>query len=47
MYAIRSYYVIVDDHTLVRDGIRSLLALSADIQVVGEAANGRERNNFV
>lgn len=33
---------IVDDHTLVRDGIRALLALSADIEVVGEAGNGRE-----
>ncbi|NWF77406.1 MAG: response regulator transcription factor [Chloroflexi bacterium] len=34
--------LIVDDHTLVRDGIRALLALVADIQIVGEAANGRE-----
>ncbi len=34
--------LIVDDHTLVRDGIRALLALAADIEVVGEAANGRE-----
>jgi len=34
--------LIVDDHTLVRDGIRALLALSSDIEVVGEAANGRE-----
>jgi len=34
--------LIVDDHTLVRDGIRSLLALVKDIEVVGEASNGRE-----
>ena len=34
--------LIVDDHTLVRDGIRALLALATDIEVVGEAANGRE-----
>jgi DNA-binding NarL/FixJ family response regulator len=34
--------LIVDDHTLVRDGIRALLALAADIEVVGEAANGRD-----
>jgi len=34
--------LIADDHTLVRDGIRSLLALTADIEIVGEAANGRE-----
>jgi len=34
--------LIVDDHTLVRDGIRALLALVADIEVVGEASNGKE-----
>ena len=34
--------LIVDDHTLVRDGIRSLLELVSDIEVVGEAENGRE-----
>jgi len=34
--------LIVDDHTLVRDGIRALLALVADIRIVGEAANGKE-----
>jgi len=34
--------LIVDDHTLVRQGIRSLLALTADIEIVGEAADGRQ-----
>lgn len=34
--------LIVDDHTLVRDGIRALLSLVADVEVVGEAANGKE-----
>ena len=34
--------LIVDDHTLVRDGIRALLALASDIEVVGEAGNGKE-----
>jgi DNA-binding NarL/FixJ family response regulator len=34
--------LIVDDHTLVRDGIRALLTLVADIEVIGEAANGKE-----
>ena len=34
--------LIADDHTLVRDGIRALLALAPDIEVVGEAANGKE-----
>jgi len=34
--------LIVDDHTIVRKGIRALLATERDIEVVGEAANGRE-----
>jgi two-component system response regulator NreC len=34
--------LIVDDHNLVRDGIRALLSLVADIDVIGEAANGKE-----
>ncbi len=34
--------LVVDDHTIVRDGIRALLTLVADVEVIGEAANGRE-----
>ena len=34
--------VIADDHAIVRSGIRALLATESDIEVVGEAANGRE-----
>ena len=34
--------LIVDDHTLVRKGIRSMLESYGDIQVVGEASNGIE-----
>lgn len=34
--------LIADDHNLVRQGIRALLALTADIEIVGEAADGRE-----
>jgi two-component system response regulator NreC len=34
--------LVTDDHTIVRDGICALLALAADIEVVGEAANGKE-----
>jgi DNA-binding NarL/FixJ family response regulator len=34
--------LIVDDHTLVRSGIRSLLALVEGIEVVGEASDGKE-----
>ena len=34
--------LIADDHTLVRDGIRALLSLASDIEVVGEAKNGKD-----
>jgi CheY-like chemotaxis protein len=34
--------LIVDDHAIVRDGIRALLAPVEDIVVVGEAGGGRE-----
>jgi two-component system response regulator NreC len=34
--------LIVDDHAIVRDGICSLLAIAGDIEVVGEAVNGRD-----
>ncbi len=34
--------LLVDDHEIVREGLTSLLNEALDIQVVGEAANGRE-----
>lgn len=34
--------LIVDDHAMVRDGIRSLLGLQKDMSIVGEATNGEE-----
>src|SRR5947209_15940730 len=34
--------VIADDHPIVRDGLRKLLSLEEDFEVVGEAADGRE-----
>ena len=33
---------LVDDHTIVRDGLRALLANEPDIEIVGEASNGQE-----
>jgi DNA-binding NarL/FixJ family response regulator len=39
--------LIVDDHTIVRDGICALLGLAADIEVVGEASNGKEAIEMV
>jgi two-component system, NarL family, response regulator LiaR len=34
--------VLADDHDLVREGIRAVLEGEPDLEVVGEAANGRE-----
>jgi two-component system, NarL family, response regulator LiaR len=34
--------LIVDDHAVVREGLRTFLALQDGIEVVGEAADGRE-----
>ncbi|HEU4849212.1 MAG TPA: response regulator transcription factor [Terrimesophilobacter sp.] len=34
--------VIVDGHTLFRRGVRNILDLESDLEVVGEAGNGRE-----
>jgi len=34
--------LLVDDHALVRAGIRSLLGSMADVEVVGEAASGED-----
>jgi len=34
--------LVVDDHTMVRDGICAVLSLQKDIEVIGEAINGQE-----
>jgi len=34
--------LIVEDHTLVREGLRMMLKLEPDMEVVGEARDGRE-----
>jgi len=34
--------LIADDHEIVRKGLRALLETRAEVEVVGEAANGRE-----
>ena len=39
--------VIADDHPIVRDGLRQLLTAADDIQLLGEAANGREALDLV
>jgi DNA-binding NarL/FixJ family response regulator len=39
--------VIVDDHPIVREGLRRLLGLEADMEVVGQADNGRSALDLV
>ncbi len=34
--------LVVDDHAVVREGIRALLALQKDMEVIGEAENGKD-----
>jgi CheY-like chemotaxis protein len=36
------FVLVVDDHSMVRQGLKSLLHLESDIAVVGEASNGEE-----
>ena len=39
--------LVVDDHRIVREGIRSLMEEVEDIEVVGEASNGLESIDLV
>jgi len=34
--------VLADDHAVVRAGLRAVLSVARDIEVIGEAKNGRE-----
>ncbi len=45
MAAIR--VLVTDDHAIVRDGVCALLAVTDDIEAVGEATNGREALEMV
>jgi len=38
----RTRVLVADDHAIVRQGLRAILDTEADIEVVGEAADGRE-----
>lgn len=38
--------LLADDHTVVRQGLRALLSAEDDIEVVGEAENGRQAVNL-
>jgi len=37
----KSRIVIAEDHTILREGLRSLLSSSQDFEIVGEAEDGR------
>ena len=39
---VKTRIVIVDGHTLFRRGVRNILELEGDMEVIGEAGNGRE-----
>ena len=39
--------LIVDDHPVVRDGLRGMLERQADFEIVGEAGNGRQAVRLV
>ena len=34
--------LIVDDHPVTRDGLRSALSITDEVEIVGEAASGEE-----
>ncbi len=42
MGALRVKVALVDDHTLFREGIKKILSLEPDIEIVGEAVDGEE-----
>jgi DNA-binding NarL/FixJ family response regulator len=39
---MKTRVVLVDDHAIVRSGLRAVLGAAPDIEIVGEAANGRD-----
>jgi DNA-binding NarL/FixJ family response regulator len=39
---LKTTILIVDDHELFRDGLKALINLQSDMEVVGEATNGQE-----
>src|SRR5438045_2336003 len=39
--------ILADDHTVVRQGLRALLVAEGDIEIVGEADNGRQAVQLV
>ena len=42
MDTVKKRIVIAEDHTILREGLKALLSSSADLDVIGEAEDGRE-----
>jgi DNA-binding NarL/FixJ family response regulator len=40
--AVKARIVLAEDHTIIREGLKSLLSSEPDFDVVGEASDGRE-----
>src|SRR4029453_8533406 len=41
-YTMMTRILLVDDHELMREGLRSILAREEDVEIVGEASGGRD-----
>jgi DNA-binding NarL/FixJ family response regulator len=39
---MKTKILVVDDHRMFRDGLKALLSLQKDMEIVGEAENGQE-----
>jgi hemolysin D len=39
---MKTKILVVDDHRMYRDGLKALLSLQNDMEIVGEAENGQE-----
>jgi two-component system response regulator NreC len=39
---IKKRIVIAEDHTILREGLRALLSSAPDLEIIGEAVNGRD-----
>jgi DNA-binding NarL/FixJ family response regulator len=42
LHAMKTKVLIVEDHTVVRQGLRRILETAEDIEIIGEAENGKD-----
>lgn len=38
----RATILLIDDHPMLRTGVKQLISMAPDIQVIGEASNGAQ-----